>query len=149
MVDVQAGLKVKGGVVHIGELSRRSGVKAHQLRYYEDQGLLSPDRTAGGYRRYGEADLVTVRQIRHLLDAGLSTEDIGYLLPCATGEAPELVGCPELLTALRARLDRVDDQIDTLTRSRAALVRYIDDAERVGGAAYGPFGASPVEPVHA
>ncbi|MFE6234558.1 MerR family transcriptional regulator [Cellulosimicrobium sp. NPDC057862] len=135
--------------MHIGELSRRSGVKAHQLRYYEAQGLLEPGRTAGGYCRYDEADLVTVRQIRHLLDAGLSTEDIGFLLPCATGEAPELVGCPELLTALRARLGRVDDQIDTLTRSRTALVRYIDGAERAGAASYGPVGASPVEQVHA
>jgi DNA-binding transcriptional MerR regulator len=135
--------------VHIGELSRRSGVKAHQLRYYEAQGLLAPGRTAAGYRRYDQADLVKVTQIRHLLDAGLSTEDIAYLLPCATGEAPELVGCPELLTALRARLRRVDDQIDTLTRSREALVRYIDDAERVGATTYGPFGASPAEPAHA
>ena len=135
--------------MHIGELSRRSGVKAHQLRYYEAQGLLAPGRTAAGYRRYDPADLVKVTQIRHLLDAGLSTEDIAYLLPCATGEAPELVGCPELLTALRARLRRVDDQIDTLTRSREALVRYIDDAERVGATTYGPFGASPAEPAHA
>lgn len=135
--------------MHIGELSRRSGVKAHQLRYYEAQGLLAPGRTAAGYRRYDQADLVKVTQIRHLLDAGLSTEDIAYLLPCATGEAPELVGCPELLTALRARLRRVDDQIDTLTRSREALVRYIDDAERVGATTYGPFGASPAEPAHA
>ncbi|MBM7818422.1 DNA-binding transcriptional MerR regulator [Cellulosimicrobium cellulans] len=134
--------------MHIGELSRRSGVKAHQLRYYEAQGLLAPGRTAAGYRRYDQADLVKVTQIRHLLDAGLSTEDIAYLLPCATGEAPELVGCPELLTALRARLRRVDDQIDTLTRSREALVRYIDDAERVGATTYGPFGASPAEPAH-
>ncbi|MGN6238202.1 MAG: MerR family transcriptional regulator [Cellulosimicrobium cellulans] len=135
--------------MHIGELSRRSGVKAHQLRYYEAQGLLAPGRTAAGYRRYDPADLVKVTQIRHLLDAGLSTEDIAYLLPCATGEAPELVGCPELLTALRARLRRVDDQIDTLTRSREALVRYIDDAERVSATTYGPFGASPAEPAHA
>ncbi|WP_264029579.1 MerR family transcriptional regulator [Cellulosimicrobium sp. SH8] len=135
--------------MHIGELSRRSGVKAHQLRYYEAQGLLAPGRTAAGYRRYDQADLVKVTQIRHLLDAGLSTEDIAYLLPCATGEAPELVGCPELLTALRARLRRVDDQIDTLTRSREALVRYIDDAERVGATTYGPFGAIPAEPAHA
>ncbi|ARU51907.1 MerR family transcriptional regulator [Cellulosimicrobium cellulans] len=135
--------------MHIGELSRRSGVKAHQLRYYEAQGLLAPGRTAAGYRRYDQADLVKVTQIRHLLDAGLSTEDIAYLLPCATGEAPELVGCPELLTALRARLRRVDDQIDTLTRSREALVRYIDDAERVDATTYGPFGASPAEPAHA
>ena len=82
--------------MHIGELSRRTEVNAHQLRYYEAQGLLEPDRSAAGYRVYDPSDVVTVKQIRHLLEAGLSTEDIAYLLPCAFGEAPELVGCPEL-----------------------------------------------------
>lgn len=131
--------------MHIGELSRRSGVKAHQLRYYEAQGLLEPNRTTAGYRVYDQADLVKVKQIRHLLDAGLSTEDIAYLLPCATGETPELPGCPELLTAMRIRLRCLDNQIDTLTRSREALAHYIDEAARIGGATYGPFGAAAPE----
>ncbi|MEK8226762.1 MerR family transcriptional regulator [Oerskovia sp. M15] len=72
--------------MHIGELSRRTGINAHQLRYYEVQGLLEPDRTVAGYRVYNQTDVVKVKQIRHLLGAGLSTEDIAYLLPCATGE---------------------------------------------------------------
>ena len=132
--------------MHIGELSRRTEVNAHQLRYYEAQGLLEPDRTGAGYRVYDQADVVKVKQIRHLLNAGLSTEDIAYLLPCATGEALELVGCPELLTAMRTRLRRLDDQVDTLTRSRAALAHFIDEAARVGSETYGPFGATVQEP---
>ncbi|MEL7977037.1 MerR family transcriptional regulator [Isoptericola sp. F-RaC21] len=128
--------------MHIGELSRRTDVNAHQLRYYEARGLLEPDRTGAGYRVYDREDVVTVKQIRHLLDAGLSTEDIAYLLPCATGEAPELPGCPDLLAAMRSRLQHLDDQIHTLTRSRQALAHYIDEAARIGGETYGPFGGT-------
>ncbi|MCA0155727.1 MerR family transcriptional regulator [Tsukamurella sp. M9C] len=131
--------------MHIGDLSRRTGVNAHQLRYYEAQALLDPGRTAAGYRVYSEDDVVTVRQIRHLLAAGLSTDDIAYLLPCARGEAPQLFGCPELIEAMRGRLDRLDDQIGTLTRSRAALAHYIDEAARLGAETYGPFGAGAAE----
>lgn len=132
--------------MHIGELSRRTQVNAHQLRYYEAQDLLEPERTPAGYRVYSEVDVVKVRQIRHLLGAGLSTEDIAYLLPCATGEAPELIGCPGLLAAMRTRLHRLDEKIGTLTSSREALAHYIDEAARLGGETYGPFSAVTLEP---
>lgn len=114
----------------IGELSRRTGVPAHQLRYYESQGLLEPRRGANGYREYaGDAALI-VTQIRKLLQAGLSTREIGFLQPCATGAAPDLEPCPELLDALRARLHSLDEQIGTLLRSRQALRGYISATER-------------------
>ncbi|QYC42154.1 HTH-type transcriptional regulator HmrR [Nonomuraea coxensis DSM 45129] len=130
----------------IGELSRRTGVHTHQLRYYEAQGLLRPARGANGYREYDEDAVLRVRQIRHLLGAGLSSEDIAYLLPCATGEAPELIGCPELLAAMRSRLRRLDDQLGRLARSREALAGYIDAAERAGGGSYPPLTASAMAP---
>lgn len=114
----------------IGELSRRTGVHAHQLRYYETQGLLTPRRHASGYREYADDAVVTVIQIRRLLEAGLSTQDIRYLLPCATGTAPDLAPCAELVDTLRARLDGLDARIDTLSRSRRALHAYIDATER-------------------
>ncbi|NRQ33806.1 MerR family transcriptional regulator [Nonomuraea sp. NN258] len=133
----------------IGELSRRAGVNAHQLRYYEAQGLLEARRGANGYREYDESAVLRVKQIRHLLGAGLSSEDIAYLLPCATGEAPELVGCPELLAAMRSRLRRLDEQLDLLARSRGALAGYIDAAERMGAGRYGPFDGADLESVPA
>ncbi|MFE3444116.1 MerR family transcriptional regulator [Nocardia sp. NPDC059180] len=130
----------------IGELSRRTGVNAHQLRYYEAQGLLEADRGANGYRDYDENAVLRVQQIRHLLGAGLSSDDIAYLLPCATGEAPELPGCPELVAAMRSRLSRLDDQMDKLARSREALADYIAAAEVSGRDSYPPFDGSDRAP---
>ncbi|MGX1887179.1 MerR family transcriptional regulator [Streptomyces sp. NPDC055287] len=135
--------------MRIGELSRRTGVNAHQLRYYEAQGLLEADRGANGYREYDENAMLRVKQIRHLLGAGLSSEDIAYLLPCAAGEAPELAGCPELLAAMRSRLRRLDDQMDRLAQSRDALADYIDAAERMGNESYPPFHDVDLDPVPA
>ncbi|MFI6788820.1 MerR family transcriptional regulator [Nonomuraea sp. NPDC050383] len=133
----------------IGELSRRTGVNAHQLRYYELQGLLEADRGANGYREYNEDAVLRVKQIRHLLGAGLSSEDIAYLLPCAVGEAPELLGCPELLAAMRSRLRRLDDQMDRLAQSRDALADYIAAADRMAGESCPPFDDADQEPVPA
>jgi DNA-binding transcriptional MerR regulator len=135
--------------MRIGELSRRTGVNAHQLRYYEAQSLLKADRRANGYREYDENAVLRVKQIRHLLGAGLSTEDIAYLLPCAVGEAPELPGCAELLAAMRSRLRRLDDQMDRLAQSRGALADYIGAAERMGSESYPPFDGADLEPVPA
>ncbi|WP_406265798.1 MerR family transcriptional regulator [Nocardia sp. NBC_00881] len=135
--------------MRIGELGRRTGVNTHQLRYYEAQGLLVADRRANGYRDYDDNAVLRVKQIRHLLGAGLSSEDIAYLLPCAVGEAPKLPGCPELLTAMRSRLRRLDDQIDRLAQSRDALADYIDAAERRGSESYPPFDDSDLATVPA
>ncbi|MBF6300535.1 MerR family transcriptional regulator [Nocardia amamiensis] len=135
--------------MRIGELSRRTGVNAHQLRYYEAQGLLEADRGGNGYREFDETAVLRVKQIRHLLGAGLSSEDIAYLLPCAVGEAPELFGCPELLAAMRSRLQRLNDQMDSLARSRDALADYIDAAERTSSDNYPPFDGVGLEPVPA
>ncbi|MBP2582005.1 DNA-binding transcriptional MerR regulator [Streptomyces sp. PvR006] len=130
-------------------MSRRTGVHTHQLRYYEAQGLLEAGRGSNGYREYDESAVLRVRQIRHLLGAGLSSEDIAYLLPCAVGEVPELVGCPELLAAMRSRMGRIEDQMERLARSREALAVYIDAAERTGAGDYPPFDGSDRESVPA
>lgn len=64
----------------IGQLSRRTGVQTHQLRYYEDQGLLVPARGPSGYREYGEDAVALVARIGRLLDAGLSPNAVAEML---------------------------------------------------------------------
>ncbi|MFJ7249222.1 MerR family transcriptional regulator [Kitasatospora sp. NPDC098652] len=114
--------------MRIGELARLTGVSARLLRYYEEQGLLRPARTAAGYREYAQEDTVRVWQIRSLLAAGLPTRIIAEILPCATGPAPALTACPNLLATLRGELADLDARIDDLTRSRRVLSHYLATA---------------------
>jgi DNA-binding transcriptional MerR regulator len=111
--------------ISIGELSRRSGASPRMLRYYEQQGLLASVRADNGYRRYCPDTVVTVTQIRGLLDAGLSTDTIRQILPCASGPEPTIDLCPEIVSALMRERDRLDDRIRNLSDSRAALDTYL------------------------
>lgn len=123
-------VKSKGTGVLIGELSEQTQVPAHQLRYYEAQGLLRPVRRANQYRDYGKDAPITVIQIRKLLEAGLSTEEIRFLQPCLRGAAPELEPCQELLAALRARQQKLEERINTLMSTRQALHDLIETTEQ-------------------
>jgi DNA-binding transcriptional MerR regulator len=50
------------------------------LRHYEQRGLLEPDRTEGGTRRYSAHDLDRLRRIAELLGDGLNLTGIGMVL---------------------------------------------------------------------
>ncbi|KUH40221.1 MULTISPECIES: MerR family transcriptional regulator [Streptomyces] len=112
----------------IGELSRRTGVATRLLRYYEAQGLLTSVRRGNGYRDYDEGAVPTVRQVRALLAAGLSTDVIRTVLPCARGEGPGLGfdWCAEIRDVLHGELAAADARIDALRRSRGTLARYLE-----------------------
>jgi DNA-binding transcriptional MerR regulator len=57
-----------------------SGTAIQNLRVYERRGLVSPDRTDGGTRRYSEDDIERLVRIRELLDAGLNLAGIDRVL---------------------------------------------------------------------
>lgn len=67
--------------VTIGEAARRSGVSPKMVRHYESLGLLPRiDRTEGGYRQYGEAEVHTLRFIKRARELGFSMEEIAELV---------------------------------------------------------------------
>lgn len=108
--------------MRIGELARRTGASERSLRYYEEQGLLTPARTPSGYRAYAESDVDVVRHVRMLLSAGLGTAFIREVLPCMVDTGDGLApGCPELLPHLHRERDRITTAIDGLATARALL----------------------------
>jgi DNA-binding transcriptional MerR regulator len=115
--------------MRIGELSRRTGVPARMLRYYEEQDLLHPERAGNGYRCYSVSAVYRVQQIRGLLDAGLTTEIIRKILPFLDKPAqihlhPDCL-TPEVAGLLRREAERIQQRIDCLTRNRDALHAYL------------------------
>lgn len=62
-----------GSTMTIGELSRRSGVAVNTIRAWEQRyGLLTPERSAGGHRRYGSEDLRRLLTVQTLVAEGVT-----------------------------------------------------------------------------
>ena len=57
-----------------------AGVHPQTLRIYERRGLLAPARTAGGSRRYSDADLALLARIAELTDEGLNLAGVQRVL---------------------------------------------------------------------
>jgi MerR family transcriptional regulator/heat shock protein HspR len=53
-----------------------AGMHPQTLRIYERKGLLEPARTAGGNRRYSDADIERLRRISELAAAGMNLAGI-------------------------------------------------------------------------
>lgn len=68
------------GVYNISVAADLVGMGVQTLRLYESRGLLEPDRTAGGTRRYSARDLDRLRRIGQLLGAGLNLAGIAMVL---------------------------------------------------------------------
>lgn len=112
----------------IGELAKRTHVSTRLLRYYEEEGLLTPDRAANGYRNYAEHLVDRVLHIRGLLDSGLPTRIIKQILPCLT--EPRVIhltdATPDMIATIEHERDQLDRRIRCLTKNRDALTAYLE-----------------------
>lgn len=83
--------------MHIAQLEAALELSRSSIRFYEKEGLLTPERLDNGYRDYSEEDLETLRRIKLLRALGLPLEDIKALQ----------AGVLDLPVALRAQEDRL------------------------------------------
>jgi DNA-binding transcriptional MerR regulator len=129
--------------VRIGELAKLTDTPSRSLRYYEEQGLIIPERLPNGYRDYGDYLVDRVKQIRGLIDSGIPTRMIKQILPCLDKPRSILVedAEPELVALLAQQRDRMSARIDVLARNRDAIDSYLEDVlAAVPGR--GPIGAA-------
>jgi DNA-binding transcriptional MerR regulator len=68
------------GVYGITTAAELSGMSVQALRLYERKGLLEPTRTAGGTRRYSDADIARLRRIAVLIGDGINLTGIARVL---------------------------------------------------------------------
>ena len=64
----------------ISVFAELAGVHPQTLRNYERNGLLSPQRTSGGSRRFSDADLAAIRRIQDLTNDGVNLEGVKRIM---------------------------------------------------------------------
>ena len=122
------GRPASAGQLSIGQVIARllpdfPDLSASKLRYFEDQGLVTPLRTEAGYRKFSPADVARVRtaltlqrdhdfklaRIREYLDAHDGEPEVA--LPASILEAPRRYRRDELLAAAGAPSTLLDDAV--------------------------------------
>ena len=107
----------------IGEVSRRSGVAASALRFYEERGLIRSTRAGSGHRRYPREVLRRIAFIVFAQRIGLSLDEIGGELVRLPAE-----GVPsgrDWSRLSRTWTARIDARIAELERLRLGLTECI------------------------
>lgn len=80
MTEPHRQLDESHGLFGISVVADLVGVGVQTLRLYEQRGLLDPDRTVGGTRRYSVQDVARLRHIVALVGAGLNVAGVAAVL---------------------------------------------------------------------
>ncbi|MCW2282705.1 DNA-binding transcriptional MerR regulator [Rhodoblastus acidophilus] len=112
----------------IGDLARRYGVTTRALRFYEERGLLSSHRAAGGRARlFGEEQVARLRSILKAKDLGFSLEQIrGFLAERDAGKtepADFFMPGDEVLRSQLSHLEQQRHALDAAIRSLREVLR--------------------------
>jgi MerR family transcriptional regulator, light-induced transcriptional regulator len=114
--------------VRIGELARRTGVRAETIRAWERRyDLVQPARSAGGFRLYSPADEERVHAMRALLAEGVAAAEAAKQARSGRGATPAPVRSPDAeADRLRAALEAYDEEAANAVLDRALSAFSLD-----------------------
>src|SRR5436309_4362762 len=100
------------GMLGIGEVARRVGVRASAVRYYEERGLIAPDGRRGGKRVYGQQAVERMALISFAKTLGFSLDEIRTLLDGFPHDTPAGPRWSELASKKLAELEAMSRRIE-------------------------------------
>ena len=109
----------------IKQVEELVGISSKNIRFYEDQGLLTPNRAENGYREYHEPEITRLKQIKFLRKLGVPISQIQELL----NRSLSLDSC------LRSHLLELDRQEKDLNHTKritlGALNQHAEDLDHL------------------
>jgi Cu(I)-responsive transcriptional regulator len=109
--------------MNIGDVANRAGLPAKTIRYYEDIGLIQPDRGPNGYRDFSENDLHKLRFLGQARSLGFSIEDCRGLLELYEDKARASADVKQIA---EDHLDKIDAKIAELQGMRQTLAHLVE-----------------------
>lgn len=112
--------------MNVGQAAEQAGLPVKTIHYYEEIGLVVPDRRANGYRDYGETDVRKLQFLQRARSLGFSIEDCRALL--ALYEDRDRASA-DVKAIARAHLERIGQKIAELESLRGALGHLVESCE--------------------
>ena len=103
------------GAISIGEVATRTGLAVSAIRFYEERGLVRPDRDAGGRRTFDRADIRRLSVIMVAQRLGFSLGEIATELDrLPDGRAPTKADWRRMSRTFRAQIEARIEELETL-----------------------------------
>ncbi|MBA1149187.1 MerR family transcriptional regulator [Ectothiorhodospiraceae bacterium WFHF3C12] len=109
--------------ISIGELSRRTGVSASTLRYYESLGILQAPLRQGGKRRYGPRSVEQVEAVKTAKQLGFSLPEIRTLVAGLSGAHGSITGWRPMA---QRKIEELEQRIEAAQKMKHYLERSVD-----------------------
>jgi Cu(I)-responsive transcriptional regulator len=110
--------------MNIGDAADQSGLPVKTVRYYDEIGLVSPARSASGYRAYSAANLHRLQFVSRARGLGFSLDDCRHLLSLYDDESR---ASADVKRIVRDKLVEVDRKIEELRGLRNTLTHLADN----------------------
>ncbi|MBW3114667.1 MerR family transcriptional regulator [Bacillus sp. MCCB 382] len=107
----------------ISEASEVLGVNPHTLRYYEKEGIITPDRSSAGIRSYTDSHIKWLNFVMKLRETQMPISDIKKYTQLFL-EGPQTT--KDRLTLLEDHQKNIQEQIQVLLSTNEMLSKKID-----------------------
>lgn len=106
----------------IKQVEELVGITSKNIRFYENQGLLTPERAENGYREYHEQNIEALKKIKLLRKLGISVEEIRAVL----NHSRSLEDCLEKYLAV---LEKEQENLLNMQRLSDAILQQRDSID--------------------
>jgi Cu(I)-responsive transcriptional regulator len=109
--------------MNIGQAARKSGLPAKTIRYYEEIGLVRPDRRANNYRDYSDTSVHNLRFLQRARKLGFSIEECRQLLSLYTDKRRASSDVRRVAEAHISDIDAKLAELKAMRKTLSTLVR--------------------------
>lgn len=95
----------------IGDVAKRLNISQRTVRYYEELGLITTERTQSGYRVFNESQMEKLKTILALKEIGMPLEEISRLLHLKRHGAAGSETAPQILGYLKAKIAELKNTV--------------------------------------
>jgi len=121
-------------VYTVNKLSKLSGVTTRTLRYYDEIGLLKPERVGeNGYRIYGQVQVDTLQQILFFRELGFALDEIKEII--SSSDFDRKAALQHHLTSLLAKKHQIEALVENVSKTLSAMEgeAIMNDSEKFIG----------------
>ena len=116
--------------MNVSQASRRSGLPAKTIRYYEEVGLIAPDRAANGYRDYSGDDVHRLAFLKRARGLGFSIDECRQLMTLYRDRSRASHDVREIAVAHVAAIEEKIRELESMRRTLNTLIKACHGDDR-------------------